>query len=106
MPTETGATAGVIANPQHPYTRTLLTGRPHRPATSGDIPTSAPDGATTRKRRPPALQKNPVNLAVAINAGVAGGAVRRRLILERSGTELSDYPAMLGATAWRAQRYH
>ena len=35
---ETGATAVVIASPQHPYTRSLLAARPHRPAASKPTP--------------------------------------------------------------------
>ena len=35
---ETGAAAAVIARPQHPYTRSLLAARPHRPAASRPTP--------------------------------------------------------------------
>ena len=35
---ETGAAAAVIAHPQHPYTRSLLAARPHRPPVSETFP--------------------------------------------------------------------
>jgi ABC-type oligopeptide transport system ATPase subunit len=34
---ETGAAETVIANPQHPYTRSLLAARPHRPSQAATL---------------------------------------------------------------------
>jgi ABC-type oligopeptide transport system ATPase subunit len=44
---ETGAAQQVIAHPQHPYTRSLLAARPHRPAAGGPQPDPAPPAPLT-----------------------------------------------------------
>jgi ABC-type dipeptide/oligopeptide/nickel transport system ATPase component len=44
---ETGAAQQVIAQPQHPYTRSLLAARPHRPAAGGPQADPAPPAPPT-----------------------------------------------------------